>query len=104
MCLGFPSYSSSLFLSEQCDSQGSPLTLILCLFYNADLIDACNSPSITATSIGFCDDANVLAFGKNTEETCFILKDIHSRYLTRGDMHGVSFAPHRYVIICQETT
>jgi hypothetical protein len=38
-----------------------------------------------------------LAFGKSTEETCSVLKEIHSRCLTWGDMHGASFASHKYV-------
>jgi hypothetical protein len=53
-------------------------------FYNTDLIDVCNSPDLPATGIGFVDDANVLAFGKSTEETCSVLKEIHSCCLTWG--------------------
>jgi hypothetical protein len=51
------------------------------------------------TVIGFVDEANVLGFVKNTEETFSILKEIHSRCLTQGDMHGASFAHHKYVLI-----
>ncbi len=43
-------------------------------------------------------DANVMAFGKSTEETCSVLKVIHSCCFTRGVMHGASFAPHKYVL------
>ncbi len=39
-----------------------------------------------------------MAFGKDTEETCSVLKEIYSRCLTWGDMHGASFAPHKYVL------
>jgi hypothetical protein len=91
----FPGFSSTPISSEQGAPQGSPLSPILFLFYNADLIDACNSPDLLATGIGFVDDANVLAFGKRTEETCPVMKEIHCRYLTWGDMHGASFAHHR---------
>jgi hypothetical protein len=54
---------------------------------------------LPATGIGVADDANVLAFGKITEETCSVLKDIHSGCLTWGDMHDASFAPHKYVLV-----
>ncbi len=97
--LCFPGFSSSPFSSEQGIPQGSPLSTILFLFYNADLIDVCNSPNIPATDIGFVDDTNVLAFGKSTEETCCVVKEIHSRCLTWGDMHGASFTPHKYVLV-----
>ncbi len=89
MC--FPGFSFSPFSSEQGVPHSSPLFPILLLFYNSDLVDVCNTPNLPATGIGFVDDANVLAFGKSTEETCSILKEIYSRCLTWGDMHGASF-------------
>jgi hypothetical protein len=75
-------YSSSPFLSQQGVQHGSPLFPILFLFYRADLIDVCNFPDLTASGIGFINDANVLALVKNTAETCSLLKEIHSCCLT----------------------
>jgi hypothetical protein len=95
----FPGFFSTPFLSEQGICQGSPLSPIPFLLYNADLNDVCNSPDLLATGIDFVDDTNVWAIGKSTEETCSILKEIHSDFLTWGDMHSASFAPHRYVCI-----
>ncbi len=63
------------------------------------MIDVCISLDLPATGSGLVDDANVLAFGKSTEKTCSILKEIHSRCLTWGDMHGASFGPHKYVLV-----
>src|SRR5579862_3633128 len=40
--------------------QESSLSPILYLFYNADLMDACNDPTINATSTGYIDDVNIL--------------------------------------------
>ena len=41
--------------------QGSPLSLILYLFYNADLIEACKTENTEA--VGYIDDASILAIG-----------------------------------------
>jgi hypothetical protein len=94
-----PGFSSSLFSSEQGVPQGFSFSPILLLFYNADLIDIGNSPDLPATSIGYVDDTNVLAFGKSTEETCSVVKDNDSCCLTWGDMHGAYFASHKYVLV-----
>jgi len=52
--------------------QGSPLSPILYLFYNADLIEICNrQPNTVAT--GYIDDVAILSWGDTTEETCSIL-------------------------------
>jgi hypothetical protein len=46
--------------------QGSPLSPILFLFYNANLVEICNPPTLPASGTGFVDDVNTLAFGKST--------------------------------------
>jgi hypothetical protein len=84
-------------LSEQGVLQGSSLSPILFLFYNADLIDACNPSNLPTTGIGFVDDTNVLAFEKSTEGTCSVLKKIYSSYLTWEDKLDASFAPRKFV-------
>jgi hypothetical protein len=37
--------------------------------------------------------------GRALRRTCSVLKEIHSRCLTWGDMHGASFAPHKYILV-----
>jgi uncharacterized membrane protein YkvA (DUF1232 family) len=39
------------------------------IFFNA-----CNAPDFPATSSGYVDDVNVLAFGMNAEQTSSVLK------------------------------
>ncbi|KAF7670723.1 pol-like protein [Alternaria burnsii] len=49
--------------------QGSPLSSILYLFYNADLIDK-SDQAPDAMSTGYIDDVGILAWGQTTEQTC----------------------------------
>ena len=79
--------------------QGSPLSPILYLFYNADLLDICNRPSTNAAGIGFVDDVNILTYGKSTEENCKTLKEIHENCERWAKRHGSVFAPHKYELI-----
>ncbi len=54
LSLCFPGFSSPPFLSEQGVPQGSRLSSISFHFYNADLIDVCNSPDLPAYWYWFC--------------------------------------------------
>ncbi len=88
--------SLAYLLFHYCLSKAFPkhsLSLIFFLILNADFIDVCNSLDLLANGIGIVDDANVLAFGKGIIESCSILK----AELILGEMHGASFAPHKYV-------
>lgn len=49
--------------------QGSPLSPILYILYNAGLIEDCATDDRTAV-VGYIDDAAILAWGKTTTETC----------------------------------
>jgi hypothetical protein len=55
--------------------QGSPLSPILYLFYNADLIEACKTENTEA--VGYIDDASILAVGLTAQRNCKTLKAIH---------------------------
>jgi hypothetical protein len=55
--------------------QGSPLSLILYLFYNADLIETCKTEHTEA--VGYVDDASILAIGSSAAKNCKTLKTIH---------------------------
>jgi hypothetical protein len=72
---------------------------ILFLFYNANLVDVCNPPTLPAPGIGFVDDVNALAFGKSTEENCRTLQAVHERSLDWARKHGASFAPDKYILM-----
>lgn len=57
--------------------QGSPLSPILYLFYNADLIEACKTEATEA--VGYIDEASILAVGPTAQHNCKTLKFIHRR-------------------------
>jgi hypothetical protein len=61
--------------------QGSPLSPILFLFYNSELLDLCQRPKEGLSAVGFADDVNMLAFSRSTETNCRILEAGHTRCL-----------------------
>ena len=79
--------------------QGSPISPILYLFYNADLLDICERPGTNTSALGFVDDINVLAYGKSTEENCKTLEEIHKKCEKWAIRYGSVFAPKKYELI-----
>jgi Reverse transcriptase (RNA-dependent DNA polymerase) len=61
--------------------QGSPLSPILFLFYNAELLEICNRSGVRTAGIGFVDDINILAYGPSTDSNCRQLERTHERCL-----------------------
>ncbi len=58
--------------------QGSPLSPILYLFYNSDLIDRYNTAErLNTVATGFVDNIGLLTVGNTTEETYENLRKIH---------------------------
>jgi hypothetical protein len=94
-----PGYNTDAFPTHMGIPQGSPLSPILFLFYNANFVDACNLPTLPSSGIGFVDDVNALAFGKTTKDNCRTLQSIHERYLEWAGKHGASFAPEKYILV-----
>jgi hypothetical protein len=61
--LCMPGYNTDAFPTHKGIPQGLPLSPIRFLFYNANLVDICNPPTLPASSNGFVDDVNALAYG-----------------------------------------
>ena len=59
--------------------QGSPLSPILYLFYNVNLLEICNQPGTNVSALGFVDDVNILAYGKSIEDNCRTLLRLTSK-------------------------
>ena len=79
--------------------QGSTLSPILFILYNAELLDLCNRPHERISAISFSDDVNILTYGRSTETNCRTLEAAHSRCLEWAKRHGMSFAPKKYELI-----
>lgn len=79
--------------------QGSPISPILYLFYNADLLNIFEETSAKATGLGFVDDVNILAYGLSTEENCRTIETLHKKCERWAKKHGSTFALAKYQLI-----
>jgi hypothetical protein len=65
------------------------------LYYNADLIEACNQePNTIAT--GYIDDVAILRWGTSIEETCNGLETTMQRATKWAKRHASVFAPSKF--------
>jgi hypothetical protein len=99
MTLCVPGYNTDAFSMHTGIPQGSPLLPILFLFYNANLVEICNHPTLPASGTGFVDNVNALAFSKSTEENCRTLQTVHEQCLESARRHGASLAPEKYFLV-----
>jgi hypothetical protein len=79
--------------------QGSPLSVVLFLFYNAGLFDLCRKPGAGISGVGFADDLTALVYSKSTERNCAKLEELHRECLRWAKKHGMAFAPDKYELI-----
>lgn len=77
--------------------QGSPISPILYLFFNAPLLEACRQQG--ANAVGFADDITLLACGNSTEENCETLSRLHVTCQRWAHTHGASFSPSKYQLM-----
>ena len=78
--------------------QGSSLSPILFLFYNAELLEVCQEPG-KVSNIGFVDDVNLITWGPTTEGNCQQLARIHVKAEEWAGRHGMIFAPEKYSLM-----
>lgn len=76
-----------------------PLSPVLFLFYNADLLDDCNNAAPGLSVNAFIDDTTLCAINPSTEENCRLLKLAHDRCLSWAHTHRAIFAPSKYQLI-----
>ena len=78
--------------------QGSPLSPILFLFYNAPLLEKLYQPNLPLMPLGFADDVNLLTYGEATVVNCTNLELAHDYCLDWARTHGMQFAPQKYTL------
>ena len=94
-----PEGTSELMDVETGIPQGSLLSPILYLFFNADLIEACHSEEHSTAAAGWIDDANIIMWGSSTEDNCRNLESIYTKYKDWEVMHTLKFNPDKYSLI-----
>ena len=97
--LVLPGGETELFPIGVGTPQGSPLSVVLFLFYNAGLFDLCRRPGAGISGVGFADDLTALVYSKSTERNCAKLEELHRDCLRWARKHGMAFAPDKYELI-----
>jgi hypothetical protein len=80
-------------------SQKSSMSLILYLFYNANLLKLLEQSSRKMIVIDFVNDINILIYDINTISNCRLLKKIHEHCLLWNRRHEIVFASIKYELI-----
>ena len=78
--------------------QGSPISPVLYLFYNADLLETCENIRLRTSATGFVDDVNILTHSSSTEQNCIALKSIHTACEEWAKRHGSSFSKKKFIL------
>jgi ribonuclease HI len=80
--------------------QGSPLSPILYLFFNADLIDDLHAAFPGQLLVtGYIDDICILAWGETAAENCQLLAEAHKVAEEWERRHASRFSPSKYGLI-----
>ena len=79
--------------------QGSPISPILYLFYNADLLDVCESTELKTSAIGYIDDISLITASDSAETNCQRLAAIYTYCQDWERKHAFKFNPAKYSLI-----
>jgi hypothetical protein len=79
--------------------QGSPISPILYLFYNAPLLKDLEEVAISIDPIGFVDDITLLTYSPSVKQNCRRLKEAYQHCLSWAKAHGAIFNPEKSELI-----
>ena len=80
-------------------SQNSSLSLILYLFYNADLLKMCEKSKSKTNVKNFVNDVNILTYNINIEKNCKTFEKFHKKCKKWTKRHDSVFALQKYEFI-----
>jgi len=98
--LKFDDYTSDWFSLDNGIVQGDPLSMILYLYYNADLLDIASGKQDMC--LGYVDDMALVVVGSSFEETHQMLKDMMMRpggAYEWSDSHNSKFKTSKSVLV-----
>jgi len=73
--------------------------LILYLFYNANLLKACDNIKLRINFINFVNDINILIYEKFTKHNCKVLSKIYDKCEQWSKMHDIKFLMTKHKLI-----
>ncbi len=79
--------------------QDSLLLSILYLFYNTDLLKACDDIRLKTSFTDFINDVNILIYEKFMKCNCKVLSEIYDRCKQWSKMHNIKFSKTKHELI-----
>jgi ribonuclease HI len=77
--------------------QGSPMSPVLYIFYNADLVEEIDEEPTNA--FGYIDDINALACSRTVEENCRKLETAYGKASRWANTHASLWAPKKFGLV-----
>ncbi len=80
-------------------SQDSLLSSILYLFYNVNLLKACNDIKLRTSFTDFVNDINILIYKEFIKRNCKVLNKIYDKFEQWSKMHDIKFLITKHELI-----
>ena len=92
------------YMTKKCSvniniSQDSLLSSILYLFYNVNLLEACDNIKLKTNFINFVNDINILTYEKFTKRNCRVFNEIYDRCKQWSKTHDIKFLMTKHKLI-----